>query len=585
MFARFSILFLVILNAFNLELRGQELQISGSVYSFHSEKVMLLKKASKNLGFEGPTSDVRVTVTGNGYYFATPTDISGNYLFSIPAPGEFTVTISKQGYSELKCVLNYSSAGSKTAFSLLSFVIRKDDQSKNDLGVITITESGTLNYQFSQAKSGNQDVIQSNKILLEKAVALNNSSKQDIISHQSNKKRSNSNGQQKTTQLSDKQSEQTYDSASTSKTQEIVRSFRKVMNDSLASLADAQKQIEKYKQMLTSLQPTDPNYEYLFNQIKSAEAELSLKEKLLKAQGNELSQAKKVMTFMILVLVIAAGLIGFMIYYIREKKKFNLELSSKNNEITKINTRLLSSIKYASVIQANLLMDRSVLKEIFENSFLFYQPKDYLSGDFYWFGTSGKIKIIISADCTGHGVPGALLTVLGHGILEQLIEKKKLSTPSAIINELNLQLNKAFSDHNLMEYGIELTVLCLDPKGTEAKFASNGHGIYKNSGDELIRYLPVINKPSKPNGQIEYLDMSIDFKKGDCFFLMSDGYCDQFKMGKPEKYNIPRFEKLLDRVCKNNDISVGEKILKEEFNEWKGSADQTDDVLVIGLRV
>jgi len=232
-------------------------------------------------------------------------------------------------------------------------------------------------------------------------------------------------------------------------------------------------------------------------------------------------------------------------------------------------------------------MDKEQIKILFPNSFVYYKAKDILSGDFYWFGETEGVKIIISADCTGHGVPGALLTVLGHGIIEELIEKNKLNSPSRIINELNNQLNLAFSTQNLTEYGIELTVMCFKEADKKAAFASNGSGIYKYSNGEILNYLPVIHRPVKNDLRPKYEDVIIDYKTNDCFYLMSDGYCDQFKGEslKPEKYNLRRFEALLGRVSAKPELTLADKELNEEFENWKGSKEQTDDVLVVGIRV
>jgi serine phosphatase RsbU (regulator of sigma subunit) len=325
----------------------------------------------------------------------------------------------------------------------------------------------------------------------------------------------------------------------------------------------------------------------LQDQIKNAEAQLALKENYLKVQQKELGQARRVITFMVLMVAVAVLLIGVLFYYFNEKRKFTNTLTEKNKHISKINDRLISSIKYASVIQSNLLMDKEEIKKLFSNSFVYYQPKDILSGDFYWFGEMNGVKILISADCTGHGVPGALLTVLGHGIIEELIEEKKLVSPGNIINELNHQLNLAFSTQKLTEYGIELSVMCFNENENKVVFASNGGGIYKYSKGELLNYLPVIHRPVKNDLQPKYEDITINYVKDDCFYMMSDGYCDQFKGGsaKPEKFNLRRFESLLGRISEKQSLVSAVDELDKELQNWKGTKDQTDDILVVGLRV
>jgi serine phosphatase RsbU (regulator of sigma subunit) len=581
-------LFISLLFLLGLLSNAQNLAFSGTIYGFYGEKVMLLKKASKNLGFEGPISAVEINVKGIETDIIVYSDLTGAYTFSLPKSGEYIVTVSKDGYSTLSLKVNYQDAGAKTIFSLISFVMRKDDKSMNNFGVLSISDNGALFFSTPATgkKNENQDVMQSNKILFEKAVTVNNSSKQNIVSnlHQkySNKNFSDNKGSDQDRDGSKKPSKK--DSSVIKHTNDLMSSLNRSLAD---SASDLKKQIELSKLLLSSYNDQDPQYQMLLNQIKNAESQLALKENYLTLQQKELGQAKKLIIFMVAMIVIAVLLMGLMYYFIAQKRKFNKTLTEKNTQISKINDRLISSITYASVIQSNLLMDKEQIKKLFPNSFVYYQPKDILSGDFYWFGETEGTKIIISADCTGHGVPGALLTVLGHGIIEELIEKNKLNSPSKIINELNNQLNLAFSTQNLTEYGIELTVMCFKERDKKAAFASNGNGIYKYSNGEILNYLPVIHRPIKNDLQPKYEDVIMDYKTNDCFYLMSDGYCDQFKGDslKPEKYNLRRFEALLGRISAKPELTLAYKELHEEFEKWKGEREQTDDVLVVGFRV
>lgn len=567
---------------------AQNLAFSGTTYGFFGEKVMLLKKASKNLGFEGPVNGVEINVKGIETDIIIYSDLTGAYTFSLPKPGEYIVTVSKEGYSTLSLKINYQDAGAKTILSLISFVMRKDDKSINDFGTLSISDNGALFFSApsSSKKNQNQDVMQSNKILFEKAVAVNNSSKQNIVSilHQKNSNKDKADKKVFTEGNDGKDKAFKKDSSVIKHANDLMSSLNRSLSD---SASDLKKQIEISKQLLSSFNDQDPQYQMLLNQIKNAEAQLALKENYLTLQQKELGQAQKLIMFMIAMIVVAVLLMGLMYYFIVQKRKFNKTLTEKNTQISKINDRLISSITYASVIQSNLLMDKEEIKKLFPNSFVYYKAKDILSGDFYWFGQAEGTKIIISADCTGHGVPGALLTVLGHGIIEELIEKNKLNSPSRIINELNNQLNLAFSTQNLTEYGIELTVMCFKDATKKAAFASNGNGIYKYSNGEILNYLPVIHRPIKNDLQPKYEDVVIDYSTNDCFYLMSDGYCDQFKGEslKPEKYNLRRFETLLSRISLKPDLTLADNELNEEFENWKGNREQTDDVLVVGFRV
>jgi hypothetical protein len=257
----------------NLLGNAQNLAFSGTIYGFFGEKVMLLKKASKNLGFEGPINGVEINVKGIDTDLIIYSDLTGAYTFSLPKPGEYIVTISKDGYSTLGLKINYQDAGNKTIFSLISFIMRKDDRSVNDFGTLSISDNGALFFSTPDLnrKNANQDVMQSNKILFVKAVEVNNSSKQNIVSgnFQKNSSKYLSEKKNLVDESSVKRSSK-QDSSIIKHSNDLISSLNRSLSDSV-SQEDIKKQIELSKQLLSTYNVQDPQYEMLLNQIKNAE--------------------------------------------------------------------------------------------------------------------------------------------------------------------------------------------------------------------------------------------------------------------------------------------------------------------------
>ncbi|MFO0358761.1 MAG: PP2C family protein-serine/threonine phosphatase [Sphingobacteriaceae bacterium] len=153
-------------------------------------------------------------------------------------------------------------------------------------------------------------------------------------------------------------------------------------------------------------------------------------------------------------------------------------------------------------------------------------PKIFLSGDFFWCHEKDGYYYIAVSDCTGHGVPGALLSVLGQRFLNEAVEKENVTTPSAIIKLLESKVISAFKDQNSVEYGVELGLVCFNKQSNELVFSSNGINLflYQNTGINCIK--PKYTVSGSANLQPE--DQTFKLNKGDCFYLSSDGFADQF---------------------------------------------------------
>jgi serine phosphatase RsbU (regulator of sigma subunit) len=581
---------LACLFSLNSILLAQNVTISGNVFGFLGEKVLLVRKASKNVSFEGPISGAKLNIVGpNGLNSHAMTDITGSYSITIVEKGSYSVTVQRDGYSSVVFTVNYKDAGLKTYYPATSFILKKDDQSMNYVGELLISNAGKLTFtpDNSNQKKSSSDVMQSDKILLEKAALINNSSARNVVNIRPTMMVQNTGSLTAGRTVAELEQMHRDDSINIERASKVKGVISTLVSGSNENVSDLKSRIEESKKALEGLDPTDADYQLLKAQIDNAESQLKDKELLIEAQTKEISNSKKMILYLGLFGVFALLSVILLLIFLRERKKHNLELAEKNQKITKMNSRLVSSIRYASIIQSNFFKDKKVLNKLFNSSFIFNQPKDFLSGDFYWFSHKDGHKVVVVADCTGHGVPGALLTILGHSILEEIVNAQGEVLPSRILMGLNKAVMSAFSRSEQLEYGMDITVISMKDDSDEVLFSGMTNGLYHYTNEQLSYFNVTAKTIGATVSEIDLVDQKIKVKAGDCFYLLSDGYCDQFGDRKDviEKYNVKRLQQLLTKVSSAPNFSGTEAELKTEFDNWKGSRDQIDDVLVVGIRI
>lgn len=579
--------FTLLLVSFTIQ--AQKISFTGNVYGFLGEKVLLVRKASKNVSFEGPISGAKLFIKGKNGTITVITDITGSYSFLIPEKGDYVIEVLKDGYSSVNFNLKYNEAGAKSNFIATSFILKKEDNSVNALGDLLVDNSGKLEFTLntSNQKKSSVDVLHSNKVLFEKTVLVNNSSKNDVgrkqavtIIQPANTTNKNDAGVVKFLQQKLRD-----DSVTKEWSKSLLLTTSGLAIDSTSSIEEIKKEIEKSKEALLQLDPNSDNYALLLNQITNAENQLKVKETLITSQQEALSSAHKKMIYLSLFAMAAVGAIILLWQFLQQKKKFNLELDEKNKNISKINSKLVSSIRYASVIQGNFFKDKNVIQKLFSSSFIFNQPKDYLSGDFYWFGEKDGHKIIAVADCTGHGVPGALLTILGHRILDDLVMIQGIITPSKLLMELNKAVVAAFSNQKQVEYNIDVTIVSIKNNSNTLLFSGISNGLYYYSNNQL-NYYKVTPKSLGSSLTIEDIkDQELHVTAGDTMYLCTDGFADQFGGSEKKKFNLKRMQELFSAIAKEKQFNASDATLEKEFTNWKGNNEQTDDVLIIGVKM
>jgi len=261
-----------------------------------------------------------------------------------------------------------------------------------------------------------------------------------------------------------------------------------------------------------------------------------------------------------------------------ELRKTELELKEKD---------ITDSLIYAQRIQDARLPSETYFRNHFKESFILFKPKDIISGDFYWIGEKDDKVFVVAADCTGHGVPGALMSMIGLEIIEKTINEENIETPSKILEVLNRGLEKTFTSEKnigtIIRDGMDIGLCVVDKKRRKIIFAGayfplyliRNYNLIEIKGDKIIIGM---NPEGKP-----YSDQEIDLQDGDIFYLFSDGYADQFGGSENRKFMYRRFRYLLLTI---HHFSVDDQksILEENIKTWMGRNVQVDDMTVIGFR-
>ncbi|MGZ3905080.1 MAG: tetratricopeptide repeat protein, partial [Bacteroidia bacterium] len=274
----------------------------------------------------------------------------------------------------------------------------------------------------------------------------------------------------------------------------------------------------------------------------------------------------------------------------KEKKKANLQLSEKNKVIEEQHKDITDSIRYAQRIQQAILPPFQYWRQLLPNSFVLYKPKDILSGDFYWIEQNEENVYVAAADCTGHGVPGALMSLVNYNLLNKALLEKNLIQPAEILDEVNksltVSLHQTYNESAVRD-GMDIALCAINKKSGKMQFAGafNGGYIFKKDGSVLD-----LNGDKKPVGAfIEekialFTNQDIELQKGDKVYIFSDGYADQFGGVKGKKLKYTNLKKYIAESL-DMDMEGQKNHLETRFNSWKGNFEQVDDVLVIGFSI
>jgi len=333
---------------------------------------------------------------------------------------------------------------------------------------------------------------------------------------------------------------------------------------------------------------------------------ISVQDDKIKVQLDAIEKQKLVLYFVTFVLILVAVL-GYYIYRsYKIKKEANIKLEEKNrtivlqkDEIEKQRDlaaaqrdqigyqkrHIEDSIMYAKRIQTALIPSLELFSDRLEH-FVLYKPLAIVSGDFYWVSTQSNLQVIISADCTGHGVPGAFMSMLGVTMLNEIVNGKHILMPDQIIDNLRQGIIKSLKQvpgQDSIKDGMDIAVCVVDFEKNILWYAGANNPLYLVRGGELIHYradrMPVaIHYKMGP-----FTLHRIDLQKGDAFYIFSDGFADQFGGPNQRKFMSMQLRETLVALSGMPMLKQGEE-LNRIFEEWRGDSPQIDDVIMIGVR-
>lgn len=251
---------------------------------------------------------------------------------------------------------------------------------------------------------------------------------------------------------------------------------------------------------------------------------------------------------------------------------------------------ILDSINYARLIQNSILPGQEQIEEVLPDAFVFARPRNIVSGDFYWIKELNN-KIFISAcDCTGHGVPGALISIVGYKLLSKFTGEYRFSKPAEILNQLNKEFNSAARKigNTEMKDGMDIALCTIDKENMIMEYAGAYNPIYLVRKGELIKLkadkIPVHLFTNSNGG--EFNNYQIKIEKGDCIYLFSDGYADQFGGPKGKKFQYGQFKQLILSIH-HLPMQEQKKIFDKTIEAWRSQSgdEQTDDMLIVGFKL
>lgn len=386
----------------------------------------------------------------------------------------------------------------------------------------------------------------------------------------------------------------------------------------IKSQSEKQLEIERRKQAIVQLEKDNA-----LNQLSLTESNLKLKEKQVETEAQkkqvellnkdkllqeaeaqkkakELEQQKQLRNLFIGGVFLLLCFAVYILFNLSKSKKTNKIIEKQKQEVEhqkhmvdEKQKEIVDSINYAQRIQYALLANKKLLDDNLRDYFLYFQPKDVVSGDFYWASkivnkNGTETFTLVTADSTGHGVPGAIMSMLNIACLNESIKGDKVTEPADILNATRHKvINHLMHDGSEEggKDGMDCSLICFDFKHYKLTYAAANNPIWivrKNTLIVLAADKMPIGKHDKDN--IPFKQTEVELQKGDIVYTFTDGYADQFGGPKGKKYKYKQLEELLLSIH-DNPMSVQHDMIRQSLNDWKGNLEQVDDVCVIGIRI
>lgn len=428
------------------------------------------------------------------------------------------------------------------------------------------------------------------------------------------------------------------------KQQQIIDEKTKILAEQEASISVQQDSLNIQKEEITKNKQILNMHKFA---IQTQEGRIAEQEAILGKQMSEIKKQKLILYLFGILSILIIGLAYFIYRSYKIKKKANLLLEQKNEEITQVNLEILlqkeeieaqrdqisgqnerlveqneainqqkeelesqrdqleefniilgktndlltSSINYAKKIQDALLPADFLIKQILPQSFVYFRPRDIVSGDFYWVSEKGDEVFIAAVDCTGHGVPGAFMSMIGNSLLNDIIKERHVNDPAQALNKMNERviatLQQGQEDNgDSQDDGMDVTLCKIDRNKKELQIACANHTAYfirENKLQIIEGDIFSIGDPLAKIREVKYTNHTLSYQEGDLLYMFSDGYQDQFGGNENKKFMAGRMQKMILENCSLNmqDQAI---LFDTEFKNWKKNTRQLDDVLVIGIR-
>lgn len=385
---------------------------------------------------------------------------------------------------------------------------------------------------------------------------------------------------------------------------ELIKQSAKTLSSSFEKMgkaSDALKYFKVYNAYKDSIYNKDNTEKSIQAELKYEFSKRAEKENL-KREKKELEQKEAVKRQVIIRNFLILGfalllVVAFLIFRnLKQKQRANnklqiaySEIEEKSNLLEEKNKEVLDSIKYAKRLQEAILPNNEFIKKLFPESFVFYRPKDIVSGDFYWFEHWGNKKMFAAVDCTGHGVPGAFMSIVGYNLLNQAINEHGLTKPNLVLNELNKGITKTLKqtfEDSAVKDGMDIALCSYDEKTNVLEYAGAFNALWLLRENAIIE----IKADKQPVGLFlgeelkSFTNHEITIQKGDTVYVFTDGYADQFGGPKGKKFKYKQLQSIL---LENASKSMLEQktILENSITTWQGNLEQIDDILIIGIRL
>lgn len=323
-------------------------------------------------------------------------------------------------------------------------------------------------------------------------------------------------------------------------------------------------------------------------QFEKKDQQIKYQQEKLLQQKSELNKNRAIFLLVLIILTVAVIFIIYISFTLRNKKRTNKNIEEKNLLLTQQQRSITDSIKYAQKIQQAVVPTDTMALQILKNYFLLWMPRDIVSGDFWWLAQKNNLVVVAVADCTGHGIPGAFMSMLGVAFLNEIVNSQKTIKSNIILNQLRIKVKNTLQQTGKTyeaKDGMDIALLVIDYQNMTLQYSGAHNPLYICRNNNIIVYKADRNPIGIYIKEKESFTLNtIELQPNDTLYIFTDGFIDQFASQTNEKFGSARFTSLIKSVQQHN-IEQQKIIFADTLNQWRGNQQQTDDILVLGIKI